>query len=170
MPSLESVREFAAECLGEKAPALRHRHADWMLTTESTSVLETLSERENCEAALEFLEEENPQDALRLVAKIVRRWQQAGLLEAGIAAVERILTHFPGDPPSPEMGLTLSGLAALHFYHGEIGLARRCFERRLRVAEALGDRASVGEAQRNLGTIAVARASSPLSRRRPARV
>ncbi|WP_309709088.1 hypothetical protein, partial [Armatimonas sp.] len=153
---LESVREFAGECLGESQTALRLRHAQWLLGIEEQSVPETLAERENGEAALEFLEAESPQTALQLTAKFVRRWQQAGFGDAGIAIIERVLALFPGDPPSPELGLTLAGLAALYFYKGELPASKRCFERRLAVAEALGDLPAQTEAQRNLGTLAIA--------------
>lgn len=153
---LESVREFAAECLGETRTALRHRHAQWLLGIEQQSVAETLAERENCEGALEFLEKESPSTALQLASRIVRRWQQAGLFDAGISMLERILALFPTDPPSGDLRLTLSGLGALYFYKGETARARQAFERCLRVAEAIGDQAAEGEAQRNLGTIAIA--------------
>jgi predicted ATPase len=153
---LESVCEFAGECLDEDQTALRLRHAQWLLGIEEQGVPETLAERENCEAALEFLEKDSPQTALQLTAKFVRRWQQAGFGDAGIATMERVLGLFPGDPPSPELGLTLAGLAALYFYKGELAASKRCFERRLAVAEALGDVPAQAEAQRNLGTLAIA--------------
>ncbi len=153
---LESVREFAAECLGENTPVLRRRHAQWLLAIEQQSVAETLAERENCEVALEFLETESPQTALQLASRIVRPWQQAGLFDAGITMLERILALFPTDPPSAELRLALSGLGALYFYKGETARARQSFERCLRVAVELGDQFAEGEAQRNLGTIAVA--------------
>jgi predicted ATPase/Flp pilus assembly protein TadD len=153
---LETVREFASECLGESHHALCQRHAQWLLSLEAQSVSEVLAERENCEAALEFLESQCPETALQLTANQVRGWQQAGLFDAGIATLERVLALFPGDPPTPELGLSLAGLAALYFYRGELTKAKHCFERRLTVAEALNDLPAQAEAQRNLGTLAIA--------------
>lgn len=161
---LESVRDFAAECLGERTLELRRRHADWMLAQEPQTAPETLAERENCESALLFLEEHAPDEALGLAARRVRAWAQAALLDFGIVRLERILAHFPGDPPSSELRVALSGLAALHFYQGDVRLARHYFERCAKVAEALGDRAALAEAQRNLGTIAVAEGSYTAAR------
>lgn len=154
---LESVREFAAECLADSETAL-HRHAAWAITLAerkpAVTVAETLVERENFTAAQSYLEVHAPADALRLAGALARPFLHAGLLTEGVRVLERVLATEP--PPDAALDLALNGLASLYFYLSDYKAARHNFERRLAVAQALGNVTGIAESQRNLGTIAVA--------------
>ncbi len=90
-------QEKHADALLERAEEFRQR---WSWTRDEARWVGILrNDLENLRAALRFLEETAPEQALRLAATLMRFWYVGGLWREGFSQIERLLTVCPDAEP-----------------------------------------------------------------------
>ena len=127
---LQTIRDFSREHLafsGEE-PTLQRAHAAWFagLTRDvpfavwktGTPEAEERARRyypdqANFAAALEFLREEDPAEAVQLTLGLCVFWLEIGQLREGYARIDQILPHAPATPDDWTTRVTLLRIASL---------------------------------------------------------
>ena len=172
---LETVREFALECLAGSGedPAVRRRHALYCLRLAEESdqagqgprqvaLLERLErEHENVQEALRWCSEQGyAEPALRTAAALWWFWYVRGHLTEGREHLTSLLARFPlreGAGSSPRAALHARALRAaslLAAFQGDLAAARALKEQELRLAEEAGGSAQLYDALQGLGFVA----------------
>ena len=163
---IETIREYAAERLGDDDPAPRRLVSLWVdrLATPPpsdgpahTRWLATVGqEYDNIQAALRWaLGSGDPEQALRIAAAMWWYWWITGRMGEGRAWLDRVLAAAP-DEPSLLRGRALRVAASLARSSGDLVAARRLGERALATFRELDDRAGTIAALNNLSATAQA--------------
>ena len=175
---LAVVREFALEELeaGGESNEIKRRHAlvfaalseeayPELVGAKAGEWLERLEEEhDNLRLALEWSLENEPEIALRIVARVWRFWSRRGHLAEGGKWIRRTLEK-TGEAMSAKLRATAyCGIAALSRNQGDLKAAVSYGEEGLRIARASGDRETIvralnvlGLAKQNMGDYAAAR-------------
>ena len=171
---LESVRQYAADCLGnrgaEARAALKDAHSryylDWaevrtrsLIGSEQQVGLARYEvEHPNLTAALEHLLDDTaePEAALRLGAALRLFWMIRGHLAEGVEAMTLALERSSGLGASPARGAAFNCLAPMQLRRGQPMAARQAWREGLVIARAVGD--SRGEVEALIGLSQVAMA------------
>jgi predicted ATPase/DNA-binding SARP family transcriptional activator len=145
---LETIREYALERLEAEGAleAARAAHADFYqalaeqgadeLEHGQPAALERFeSELDNFRAAFTWLQEANPESALRLAAALGSFWFPRGELMEGRRWLTAVLER--RHRPSRDLAALTAELARLHFFLGESHAAACRTEQALEMAEAL---------------------------------
>jgi predicted ATPase len=164
---LETIREYGQEKLqaSGEADESRRRQADYLLKlvqqagkftgAKQKEWLDRFEEEhDNLRAALDFLEAiGDAETALLLATGVTRFWWLHGHSREGRSRLERSLAI--GDAPAPVRARSLSSLAMLALFEGDLERARRFGEDALALYEDLGDKSGIGNALTSLGRAAV---------------
>jgi predicted ATPase/class 3 adenylate cyclase len=160
---LETIREFASECLEQSgnAEALRRRHAEYFvaLAEEAEPNLrgspgkwldELDHEHDNLRAALDRLEESREGElALRLAGALWRFWYMRGYLAEGQRSLDRALGAY--ERPIAARARALIGAGVIANNSGDIATARLRAEEALALNRKLGDVWGVAYSAHQLG-------------------
>jgi predicted ATPase/DNA-binding CsgD family transcriptional regulator len=151
---LETIREYALECLAAsgEAEALRRAHATFYLqlaeeadpklrSAEQASWYRRLEvEHDNLRAALRWMVEsqapEAPELALRLAGALWAFWRQH--LQEGRGWLEQVLAHPGVQAHTPARAKALLGAGALAFFHGDFLAADRLLEESVTIGREVG--------------------------------
>ncbi len=165
---LETLRQYAAECLAElgETAATRTRHLAWAVELAATGEvrlqgdeqaawLEVLDdEHDNLRAAMDRAAADGrTEDGLRLAAALVRFWEIRGFLGQGRARLEAFAST-PGGPPALR-AKALTAAAVLAQRQGDFAGARRAYQEALVVQRAQDDRVGMATALHGLANLAV---------------
>ena len=167
---LETVREYAAERLGElegtAATAQRFREHYLALAEEAERALmggeqeqwlERLeAEHENLLGALHrpVGPEEAVEHRLRLAAALRRFWEVRGHVGLGRQILANVLSGDDETAPNPARSRALLAAGALARIQGDYSCARTMIEDGLRMDRSLGDRPGLCKSLNELGTVA----------------
>jgi predicted ATPase/class 3 adenylate cyclase len=162
---LSTIREFAAEKLGERGEAeeLAGRHADWVLALveagaasvfgrDQKAILDRYErEHDNIRAALSrAVEHGHVEMAMRILAACWRFWQMRGYLAEAREQAERVLA-LPGSTEHPEArGAALEAAGGIAYWQADIVTARGWYAQALELARAGGDEAAIANAIYNM--------------------
>jgi predicted ATPase/class 3 adenylate cyclase len=162
---LSTIREFAAEKLGERGEAeeLAGRHAEWVLALveagaasvfgpDQKKILDRYErEHDNIRAALSrALEHGHAEMAMRILAGCWRFWQMRGYLAEAREQAERVLA-LPGSTDHPEArGAALEAAGGIAYWQADIVKARAWYAEALELARAGGDEAAIANAIYNM--------------------
>jgi predicted ATPase/DNA-binding SARP family transcriptional activator len=146
---LETIREYAAELLGERAKSIRlahahlfaelAEHADLTGPEQPQSLVRLDEDRENLNAALDFVAASGARDVeLRLVGSLWRYWWLRGELVEGRTRLESALARSDGAEPAL-VAQACRGLGGLCWNLGDAVSARRHAETGLQLAAAAGE-------------------------------
>jgi predicted ATPase len=172
---LETIREFAAECLdaSEHGPALYQRHAQYFLAlAEAKGVkgafdlhFEDLGpEHDNFRQALAVLQGGTDFVELRLAGALARFWYRGGHLREGLARLEGALAR--AEDPPPAIACNAHGLAsAIAEARGDLTTAEFHAQAELDVARRSGSSEEVADALISLGCAASGRGDLAAARR-----
>jgi predicted ATPase/DNA-binding XRE family transcriptional regulator len=165
---LETVREYAGECLAAsgEAESLRHAHAAFFLALAERAEpgltgpaqaewLDRLEvEHDNVRAALAWSLAQTPPSALgvRLAGALWRFWWMHGHYREGRNWLEAVLAADAG--ADVERAKALYGVGSIATEQGDYERATASLERALATAKAAGDRAVEALALTDLGSIA----------------
>ncbi|MEP7082075.1 MAG: adenylate/guanylate cyclase domain-containing protein [Chloroflexota bacterium] len=166
MRMLETIREFAAERLGERADeqgALQRAHAEHfaarveeaaarIFTDGQKAALDGAElEHDNLRAALSWATAEGEAAlAVRMLAASWRMWQMRGFLTEGEDRAARVLA-IPGLEGHPgELAVALEAAGGLAYWRGEMELARERYGRALAIHRDIGDDAAIANALYNV--------------------
>jgi predicted ATPase len=148
---LEMIRQYAKVRLAEagEGDAMRERHARWYVSLATTlpedGRLGRLDlEPDNFRAALSWLLDHDPPEALRLAGWLSDWWLLRGRLVEGRQWLERAVQRAPAATPAAAAAL----LRAVPFAGraGDLGDSERLAERSLAIHRELGERAGVARA------------------------
>jgi predicted ATPase/DNA-binding SARP family transcriptional activator len=166
---LETIREFAAEQLGERrdTEAARDRHLHFFVawaeaaatTNPATERLDQLeSEHDNLRAALAWSVERGVADrGLRLANVLEEFWRQRGYLQEGLDQHLRLLAQPDAASPVVSRARALSSAARFAELQQNLDAGKRLQEESLAIGRALGDRAVIAASLRHLGSLALYR-------------
>jgi predicted ATPase len=176
---LETLKEFAAERLGESGEAelFRLRHAEWALglaeqaephlegRADQTVWLDALEpERDNLRTASATLREfDRGSDALRLVTALRRLWFMRGPLSEGTHLVETALAAAP-ETAEAERALGLWVLGSLRYAAGDWEAAAALHGQALELSRRIGDERKEALALLGVGAAASARGELELAK------
>jgi predicted ATPase len=153
MRLLEMIRQFAHARLAEtgELESLRERHARWYLDLATTAPQHARLDLEpdNLRAALSWLLENDPPEALRLTGWLSDWWLLRGRLVEGREWLDRAVQRTPATTAATAAAL----LRAVPFAGraGDMGDSERLAERSLAIHRELGDRAGAAQALHMLG-------------------
>ena len=174
---LESIRQYAADRLGEsgEAEAVRGRSASWFLTLaeeaepklvgpEQGAWLSRLdAEHDNLRASRSWLEGENNENAeerqadaeagLHLAGTLWRFWFLRGYLSEGRQWLSRVLAGTAGGTVSEGRAKALNGAGTLAKDQGDYAVARTLYEESLAIRRHLEDPKGISISVSNLGTL-----------------
>ena len=169
MALLESIREFALECLDEagEGEALRRRHAEHFLAfaeasrqqletgaEQATALARLALEHDNMRVALgSFASAGEAGDELRLAVALKNFWWVRGHLGEGRRAVEGALARAEGVAPSVRAD-ALTTLAVLSYRQGAFDAAKAAWEQSLDLYREVGDTTGVARTIGELGSVA----------------
>jgi predicted ATPase/transcriptional regulator with XRE-family HTH domain len=166
---LETVRQYSIERLREagEEDAARRRHSEWcaelaeqaeprLLGMDQIQWLVRLDrERDNLRAALAWSLEHDPPLGLRIAASLWQFWRVRLFLTDGRRWLDRLLDRAP--EPDVVRARTLLAAGLLAHWQLDTPVARDRLEAGFELALAHGDRALIGRASRDLGTVLWAR-------------
>jgi predicted ATPase/DNA-binding SARP family transcriptional activator len=164
---LETLREFAAECLDEagETDAVRGRHAahcldlverfepDFTGTDQAAALDRIASEHDNLRIALDYLLGTRPEDALRLGAGIWRFWQMRGHLLEGSRWLNRALQAAGDDAAEGLRANALAAAGGLAYWRGDMRETQLCYERALALRRSIGDELGIADAAYDLAFV-----------------
>lgn len=168
--SLETIREFARECLrtSGEMETIRRRYTRFFLRLAETAEAELIganqglwldrleADQENLRSASEWaLESGDLETALRLDGALWRFWWIRGYPAAGRARLTRLLGLAGGEVRTRPFMKVLYAAGVLADAQGDYAEARRLFDENLTISRELGDLAGVANSLNNLGIIAV---------------
>ena len=158
---IETIREYAAERLGDADPA-HERHAQlWVERLAAPPPLDGPphaawlagigADYDNIQAALSWALDDghDPDRALGIATAMWWYWWVTGRMAEGLSWIGRALDAAPGSPPALR-GRALRAAAALARNSGDLARARALGEEGLATFRQLGDRAGVLAALNNL--------------------
>ena len=158
---LETIREYAAERAEESGDAdvVASRLAEYLTALAGEAAaripgpdeiewLDLLArEHDNLRASLGFLEQADPERALRLTASLWEFWATRGFLSEGRACLSRALDST--EPGSPEWHMAMHGASFLAFLQGDhpsaAALARDHLDVARRVGNGWGELRALGD-------------------------
>jgi predicted ATPase/class 3 adenylate cyclase len=162
---LSTIREFAAEKLGERGEAdeLADRHTQWVLTLveagaatvfgpDQKAVLDRYErEHDNIRAALaRALGRDQADVSMRILAACWRFWQMRGYLAEAREHAERVLA-MPGAPQYPDLrAAALEAAGGIAYWQADLVPARAWYEEALVIARASGDESRIANAIYNV--------------------
>jgi len=168
---LETIHEFALECLEEigEAARVRERHFDRVLSLaeeaapqltgpQQSSWLKRLdAEHENVLAAIRFGESGvvPAQKVLRLTAAIWRFWVARGLFRIGLRTLDRVLRLDGAREASPARAETLTGGGALAFHANDWQAGPAYCDESLAIFSEMGNARGMAEALVARGNLAL---------------
>ena len=175
---LETIREFAAEHLGEPERSRSHqRHVAFFLsmaehatavvgTAEEIACLDRMAgEHNNLLAALSLAENTGDETCLRLAVALRRFWEVRNHYQEGRGWLAKALEK--GRGASPVLRAKALGAAGtLAWHQGEVDQAQRLHEDSLALFRKAGDEAGVSVALGNLGLAAWKRGDLATARTR----
>jgi predicted ATPase/serine/threonine protein kinase len=176
---LAVVREFALEELeaGSESNEIKRRHAEFFAALSEEAYPELVGakagewlarleeEHDNLRLALEWSLENDPEIALRIIARVWRFWSRHGYLAEGCKWIRQTLDK-TGEAMNAKLRATAYyGLGALSRNQGDVKAAESYGEEGLRIARTSGDQETIvralnvlGLAKQNMGDYAAARA------------
>jgi predicted ATPase/class 3 adenylate cyclase len=162
---LSTIREFAAEKLGERGEAeeLASRHADWVVAMveegaasvfgpEQKAILDRYErDHDNIRAALSrAVAGEHTEMAMRILAACWRFWQMRGYLAEAREQAERVLA-LPGLTDYPDArAAALEAAGGIAYWQADLVTARTWYEEAVELARASGDDARIANAMYNM--------------------
>jgi len=163
---LETIREFAAERLAERADeqrALQGAHAEHfaarseeaaarIFTEDQKAALDGAErEHDNLRAALSWATMEGEAVlAVRMLAASWRMWQMRGFLAEGEDRASRVLATSGLDEHPAQLAVALEAAGGLAYWRGDMELARERYQRALAIQREIGGDAAVANALYNL--------------------
>jgi tetratricopeptide (TPR) repeat protein len=149
---LETIREFASECLDQSGEAAqtRGRHARWFLELGEQAEPELTgagqgvwlqrldAEHDNIREAVGWASTHQPQLAVALVGAVWRYWHLRGLLREGWSHLEHALAATRSDPALERTKLLYGAAVVLHRL-GDYDRAEEFAAERLAISRARGD-------------------------------
>jgi non-specific serine/threonine protein kinase len=163
---LETVREFAAERLAEmpEAAAIHTAHAHRFAALSErlerppiwpdNEFLDLLDrDHDNLRAALDWLQENEPEAALRMAAKLGAYWSVRGHFGEGRRRLRDLLARGVGASRERVAGLNAAGWLALD--QGDLEVSMDLLNQSVDLARAIGDRVGEGTALMNRGRTAL---------------
>ena len=164
---LETIREYAAERLGDEADAVGRLHAEYFLALalEADRVTQggeqadwwarLEDDHDNLRAALVWFESAGEvEDELRLVAALWGFWSVYGYINEGRRRLDAALER--GSSRSRARARALHGAGALAYRQGDYERARALFQESRGVHQDVGDEVGSAKVLGELGNIAVA--------------
>jgi predicted ATPase/DNA-binding SARP family transcriptional activator len=167
---LETLREYAQECLAEAAESVvcGRRHADYFLDLaeqaepklqgpEQAEWLERLeTEHDNLRAAMEWCktQQADAEAGLRLAGALGRFWFVHGHLTEGRSHLEAVLSRKEAQARTKARARALNGAGNLASCQSDYVSARALHEESLTIQRELGDRRGIGSSLNNLGIVA----------------
>jgi non-specific serine/threonine protein kinase len=171
---LETVREFGAECLSPaERPDLLCRHADYFRqrVTEANLAQRTagpnvwsarlLADHENLLAALQWLSDNDLEQALEMAGGLTEYWTVWGQVRLGRAWLDDLLARAAGGPDAEAIhvpALAWNGAARLAWVQADYARAADLYDRAITAYREEADRRGEGVALTNRGTVAHAQA------------
>jgi predicted ATPase/class 3 adenylate cyclase len=162
---LSTIREYAAEKLGERGEAdeLAARHADWLVELVETGAATVFGpdqraildryerEHDNVRAALaDAVSKGHAEMAMRILAATWRFWQMRGYLAEAREQAERVLA-MPGSRDNLDRrAAALEAAGGIAYWQADLPAARGWYEEALELARASGDESRIGNAIYNL--------------------
>jgi predicted ATPase/class 3 adenylate cyclase len=162
---LSTIREFAAEKLGERdeAEELASRHADWVVALVETSAAEVFGpdqkaildryerEHDNIRAALaRAVAQGHAEMAMRVFAACWRFWQMRGYLAEAREQAERVLA-MPATRDNLDLrAAALEAAGGIAYWQADTDGARIWYEEALQLARASGDESRIANAIYNV--------------------
>lgn len=165
---LETIREFAAERLGESVEAdeIRRRHARFFLNLAEEAAPRLAGadqdiwlgrldvEHDNLRAVLSWAETAGEREiGLRLATALARFWFVRGYPSEGRQWLERALHAGAAGWPALR-GAALAGAGKLAFQQGDLAAAATLYEESLAIATVLGDTKGAASLLSSLGNVA----------------
>ena len=160
---LETIREFAGECLetGGQAQEIRRRHAMMLLAfaqqaephltgrDRMTWLDRFEDEHDNVRAALSWtMDTGDTETAMLLGAALWRFWQMRGHLHEARAKLTAIV-QMPGGPPGARARV-LEAAGGIAYWQGDLDAARGFYQDSLALQRELGDASAIARALYNL--------------------
>lgn len=160
------VLEYAAELLDRSSerPGCERRHAEvfsafaetaepHLMAEDAESWLDLIDhERHNLRAAMRWsLDVGEPAFGLRIGAAVWRFWHQRAELREGLGWLDELLAHPAGRADSALRVRALSAAGGLAYWSQRFDQAWTRYESALAIAERLGDRALIANAEYELG-------------------
>jgi len=160
---LETIREFAGECLetGGQAQEIRRRHAMMLLTfaqqaephltgrDRMTWLDRFEDEHDNVRAALSWtMDTGDTETAMLLGAALWRFWQMRGHLHEARAKLTAIV-QMPGGSRGAH-ALVLEAAGGIAYWQGDLDAARSLYQESLALQRELGDPSAIARALYNL--------------------
>jgi predicted ATPase/DNA-binding CsgD family transcriptional regulator len=163
---LETVRQYAAELLGESGelPVLRDRHLDFFLAVAERAASELdvprnlewldVLERDaaNFDAAISCGIETDPERAVRMSVALEAWWEVSGRFAAGESALRRALDASDHSPSSLR-ARALWSCGQFARYRGNDQAADELNREALAIAEATGDESTMARTLHTRGTL-----------------
>ena len=164
---LETIREFGSECLdraGETEP-VRRLHASHyremvvlagprLTGREQGAVLDQLAaEHDNIRAALTYLLETTPAEALQMVSHLWRFWQMRGHLSEGSRWVAEALDAAGDGASDRDRASALAALGGLAYWRRDLVEAERCYQAAVVLRRQIGDGRGVADALYDLAFV-----------------
>jgi tetratricopeptide (TPR) repeat protein len=163
---LETIREYGRECLeaSGEADAIQRRHARFFLELAEQAephlkgadqeewLAKLEAEQDNLRAALHWLEESQPEIALRMAGALGRFWHLHGYHPEGREALERVLERAPG-APGEVRAKALLWAGSMASAQEDVARAKDLLDRSLELSRALDYKVGVAGALGNLGHI-----------------
>ncbi len=167
---LETIREYAAEQLGESGDrgAVRRRHAQYFATLveqadreidgpESLVWIARLeADHDNIRAAIHWSLEvrDDLGLGLRLVGAMGRFWEIRGYLREGLQVTSQIVAHIDPEYCSPEVAKAVLSAGSLAYRQSDYEAAGAFSERGLALYRQLGDPVGIAACLTGLGVVA----------------
>ncbi len=161
---LETLREYAAVMMPpDKRDAVARRHAEFF-ASQADSVSRVMwspeeedwfnaieAERDNIDAALDWLLQNDPARALRFAGNLIRFWYVRGYFEQGRRWLDATLAETDG--VSKERALAYNGLGILARDQGAFAEALDHLSESLKIYREIDDRHGAASALNNIGLI-----------------
>jgi hypothetical protein len=165
---LETIREFALECLGRSGEEedLHERHARYFLefvgtrapkfTVEPEVLPEMESEHGNIRTALRWAIDSGSADiALPMGTALWRFWQLRGHLAEGRRSLSEILRMPAAADPTVERARAVMALGSITYWQNDFAETRRCYEEALEMFRKGEDEQGLQEALYNSGFLSL---------------
>jgi len=164
---LESLRQFGEERLEDAAEtdAVRSSHADYLLElanrlapeltgADQAAALDRIAaEHDNLRAALAYLLETRPTDALHVASGLWRFWQMRGHLVEGADWLARALEAAGTHAPEAVRADALTAAGGLAYWRGDMKETERHYAAALKLRRKLGDDVRIADAAYDLAFV-----------------
>jgi predicted ATPase len=160
---LQTIREFARECLEEsgEADAVRGRHAEHYLALAERAYTERFEqsprrlepENDNLRAALDHLQDQAPSRYLQLAGALGEFWYATSQFAEGAQRLEGALASARDE--GPHTARALASLGDLDMVRGQFSLAVSRLEESIELWRGIGDETRLLDALNGLGSALV---------------